>query len=413
MRQSPTAVAPTFALAWMVGGCGGAQPAPLAPVASAASAPAAAPSGSASGAGATVAPVPSVVEAAPPPPGRPALAELVEKTLSGARDAFNAHDAKRVASYYTDDCAASSFGSYDGSGSAASGEVPARGRDEVAAGLERMFAAFGDVKSATLRGWVSGHVVVSEIAWSGTMTGDFMGLKASHRPVGLVALRVMRVDDDGLVSQAHEYADTAGLVAQMEGKKSAPAAPILPSNTLDLHVAKGTPEEDQLAVWARGLDETFGKDDAKAVLAEMADDGDYWTNLGGPALKGKRDLEKGLTAWFKAFPDQKWTSTEAWGIDGFAIIEHSMSGTQKGPLGTLAASRKAVSDWHWVDILQPTADRTVLHGWGFTNVTEMTKQTGALKQPVQQATTATTKAAPAATPSQPKGSVAPAPKKKK
>jgi hypothetical protein len=57
-------------------------------------------------------------------------------------------------------------------------------------------------------------------------------------------------------------------------------------------------------------------------------------------------------------------------VDGFAIVEHTMSGTQKGPFGPFAASHKPVTDWHWVDILQPTGDRLVAHGWGFSNLME-------------------------------------------
>ena len=34
-------------------------------------------------------------------------------------------------------------------------------------------------------------------------------------------------------------------------------------------MGKGTPDEDKLADWAKGMDETFSKDDAKAVIAAM------------------------------------------------------------------------------------------------------------------------------------------------
>ncbi len=342
------------------------------------------------------------------PAPAPSLVDVVAQTLAGLRDAIDRHDAKKAASFFADDCWVASYAGPD-----------LHGREEVAAELQSMFDAFGDLKSAPLRRWVKGNVVAYEFAWAGTMSGDFMGVKASHKPAGLVEFRVVRSGADGLIKEMHQYADMAGLVAQMTGKKTAPPVPILPSNVLEPHVAKGTSEEDELAAWAKGLDETRSKGNPKAVLAAMADDADYWNNLDGPSLKGKRELEKGVTAWFKAFPDQKWTVTGAWGIDGFAIVEHSMSGTQQGSLGALAASKKAVSDWHWVDVLQPvpassgssagapapSGELLVQHGWGFANVTEMTQQTGALKQPADKTTT---KAAPGSTPVK----VGPAPKKK-
>jgi len=321
-------------------------------------------------------------------PAQPSVGAIARQTLRALREAFDAHDAGKVASYYAEDCVVDSTVAMD-----ARGTRPAHGRDELASGLGKVFAAFGDIASAPLRTWVTGNVVVSEIAWTATMTGDFMGLKATGKPVGLVALRVMRLSDEGLVQQEREYADVSGLVAQMMGKKDAPPPPILPSNTLDMHTAKGTPDEDQLAAWAKGMDQTFDKGDPKGVAAAMDDDADYWTNFGGPAIKGKRALEKGIGAWFKAFPDQKWTTTEAWGIDGFAIVEHSVSGTQQGAFGLAPASKRAVTGWRWVDILQPGVDGAVLHCWGFTNVMEMLQQTGAIKQP---ALTTTTNVAPPA-----------------
>jgi hypothetical protein len=147
------------------------------------------------------------------------------------------------------------------------------------------------------------------------------------------------------------------------------------------------------------MDPLFSKDDVKAAVASNADDADYWVNVsGGPATKGKKDIAKDLGDFFKAFPDQKWTTVNAWGIDGFAIIEHTMTGTQKGALGPLRASNKEVKDWHWIDVVQPSADGKVQHGWGYANLVEMMQQTGALKPPSDKGPAP---AAPAAAPKAP------------
>jgi ketosteroid isomerase-like protein len=337
--------------------CGGEAPAPQAPPP-----PPAPPVASAT---------PPPADTTPPPPPKPSLAELIPQTLAGMREAFNAHDAKKLASYCAEDCVVDSYGQPD-----------AHGREEVARGLADLFGTFSDARSATLRSWSKGNVVVSEMAWAGTMTGDFMGMKATSKPVGQLRARMLWFNDDGLVKEMHEYADDAGLMAQMEGKKGAPPVPVLPAGTPEMHVASGAPDDDRVADWAKASDVTFSKDDAKAALAAMAEEGDYWVNFrGAPAMKGKKENEKGLAGWFKAFPDQKWTTTNALGVDGFGILEHTMSGTQKGPLGALAGSNKPVSGWHWLDIVQPAADGKVEHGWGYANLLEMMQQTGALKQP--------------------------------
>ena len=364
MRSTILAALSLTALA--LGACGGESPAPQAPPA-----PPPPPAATASA-------VPAPADTTPPPPPKPSLAELVPQTLKGVGEAFNAHDAKKVASYYTDDCVFQAYGF---------GE--AHGKDDVTKQTQMVFDLVGDFKSAPTRVFLKGNVAVEEVAWSGVMASDYMGIKASKKPIGQLRLIAMWFNDDGLIKEQHEYGDGGGVVAQMKGAKGAPAVPTLPTNPPDIHTAKGTPDEDKLADWGKAMDDTFSKDDPKLVIAGTADDGDYWVNVSGaPATKGKKDLTKELAGWFKAFPDQKWTTGNAWGIDGFAIVEHTLSGTQKGAMGPIPASNKPVTAWHWVDILQPSADQKLQHGWGFANMVEMMTQTGALKAPGEKAAAA-------------------------
>jgi predicted ester cyclase len=307
----------------------------------------------------------------PPPPAKPALSELIHESLKTMHEAFNAHDAAKMASVVTDDVADFDYGS---------GEIHSKG--EFQAGMAQLFSAFGDVKYATNRLWKKGNVVITEITWAGTMTGDLMGIKATQKPVGQMRLHVYWFNDDGLVKEVHEYADDAGLFAQIQGKKGAPPVPVIPTNPPEMHIAGGNPEQDKLGDWAKKTDDPFNTDDYKAAAAEMADDADYWLAVeGGPAVKGKPALTKDLQGFFRAFPDQKWAQTNAWGIDGFGIVEHTMTGTFKGPLGPLHPTGKKVTAWHNIDIMQPTADGKIQHGWGYSNMMEMMAQAGALPKP--------------------------------
>jgi ketosteroid isomerase-like protein len=365
----------------LIGACGGEAPPPQPPPAPP---PVLSPAAEASGAPAT-----PPAETAAPAPAKPSLGELIPQTLKGIGEAFNAHDGKVIASYFTEDNVTSAYG-----------EPDAHGRDELTKAMEGLFATFGDAKSMPLRVWIKGNVAVVENVWAGTMTGDFMGMKATKKPAGQLRVDVMWFNDDGQVKEMHEYGDDAGLMAQMAGKKGAPPVPAVPISMPEIHVAKATPEEDKLVDWAKATDETFSRDDVKAVVAGNADDADYWVNISGaPAVKGKKDLTKDLEGWFKAFPDQKWTTTNAWGIDGYAIVEHTMTGTQKGKLGPVPPSNREVRGWHWIDIMQPSADGKLQHGWGYGNLVEALAQTGALKMPSDKPAAATSpKAAAPATP---------------
>jgi hypothetical protein len=329
--------------------CGGDEPQPVAP---AAPPPMPPPAETASAASTDTSP--------PAPPPKPALADLIPPALKSMGDAFNAHDAQKMGSILTDDAAIYAYGG---------GET--HSKTDMQNGMTMFFGAFGDAKSTATRVWIKGNVAITELVWSGSMTGDMMGIKASKKPVGEMRVHVLFFTDDGLVREMHEYGDDAGLFMQMTGKKGAPPVPALPTNPPEVHAGKGTPDEDKLVDWAKAGDTTFSKDDPKAAMATMADDADYWLNVGGgPAAKGKKDLSKALGAWFKSFPDQQWTTVNAWGIDGFAIVEHTMSGTNKGAIGPIPATGKPVQSWHWLDIMQPTADGKVQHGWGYANFTE-------------------------------------------
>jgi hypothetical protein len=177
----------------------------------------------------------------------------------------------------------------------------------------------------------------------------------------------------------HAYADEAGLLEQARREKDAPAVPLLPTNEPNVHTATDSPEEDKLVAWARARDEAMEKGDVEALSGGFADDADSWVDFHEKApTRGRKALGKELAEWEKAFPDQKWTTTGAWGVDGFVVVEHAMSGTQKGPLGDLKASNKPVADWRWLTVLQPDADEKVRHVWAFANLRELERQTGAL-----------------------------------
>jgi steroid delta-isomerase-like uncharacterized protein len=291
------------------------------------------------------------------------------QAVKGTGEAFNAHDAQKFASFYTDDATVVTYGN---------GETHSKG--DVQTQMASLFAGFPDSKTAVDRVWMKGNVAVLEISWTGTLTNEFMGIKPNNKAAGGRRVHVAFFNDDGLIKEEHQYADGAGVLAQLTGKKGAPPAPVLRTNPPEVHIGKSTPDEDKLVDWAKANDDLFSKADAKGILAATASDGDVWINFGGPAMKGK-DLEKGLTGWLKAFPDQKWTVNNAWGIDGFAIVEHTMTGTQKGALGPVPASNKGVKDWHWIEISQPTADGKMQHDWSFANLNEALAQTGAFKAP--------------------------------
>jgi limonene-1,2-epoxide hydrolase len=290
------------------------------------------------------------------------------QALEGIFDAANADDASRVASFFSDDVAIYFYGSL------VTSEM--HGRSAFVDRFKK--TPFSDTKTAPTRIWMKGNVAVVELTWTGTMTGDAKDLKATNKPIGQKRAIVYAFNDDGLVKEEHIYSDSLGLRAQMRGDKKAPPVEPHPTGAAEVHIAKGTPDEDRLVDWAKKLDDAFNTDDVKQAAATLADDVVYdaW---GLPLLKGKKENVKDLQGTFRAFPDQKWTPTNVWGIDGYVVIEHVFTGTQKVPYGRMTkVTGKPVTGQHFLEIWQPSADGKLAHGWGYTNPVEAMEQAGAM-----------------------------------
>ena len=112
-------------------------------------------------------PTPPPVETAPPvataeapkeeAKPAPTLAELQKKTSMGIGEALNAHDAKKVASFYTDTAILRMPGTPD-----------VVGRDAIAADWQKRFDSVSSSKSMPNRVFVKGDVVIVEWTWTGT-----------------------------------------------------------------------------------------------------------------------------------------------------------------------------------------------------------------------------------------------------
>jgi uncharacterized protein (TIGR02246 family) len=349
-----------------LGACGGAETPPPQPP-TAASAPAPEP-----------APVASATAPAPAPAPKPSQADLIQQTMKAFGDGMAAGDTAKVAALFTTDGVWTAYGP--------GGET--KGRDAIQQMGQSWIAMSKDIKMVPKRVFLKGNVAINEMVCSGTMTGDFMGIKASNKPFGFVDTVVMTFNDDGLIQSIHDYFDGPGFMAQITGKKDAPPAPALPTGAPEVHVAKGTPDEDKAADFAKSFNDAFNKD-AKTINGLIAKDGDVtFYFLGGKNMKGK-ELEAMNSTPSKAFPGGQWTVGNVWGIDGYVIAERSMTGPWKGKLGPMAPSGKQVT-LHLLEILQPSTDGKLQHGWAYGNVAEV-----APPPPPKAAPAAKTAAAPA------------------
>jgi steroid delta-isomerase-like uncharacterized protein len=302
------------------------------------------------------------------------LADMQAKSAKAALDALNAHDADKLASLYADTFVVRMAGMPD-----------VTSKDTMKQQMQMEFAAFPDAKYAFGRTWQKNDVMVVEYGMTGTNTGDFMGMKATNKPVGLRGVTVIFSNPDGLVREEHDYTDMGSMMMQLGVPKAKGRALVGLPTTSETHIAKGTPDEDKNVDLAKSFAAVMEKKDVKAFLDGMTDDSTYDMNVSPNPMSGKKDGEKWFNMMTKAFPDMKSTISNAWGVEDYVIDEYTMTGTQKGaitgPMGTIPATGKQVN-LHGIEIVQ-FKDGKMTHGWGFENGAEFATQLGLMKPPGQ------------------------------
>ena len=161
--------------------------------------------------------------------------------------------------------------------------------------------------------------------------------------------------------ECHLYMDGGSLAFQLGMPKAKGRAMVgLPTNN-EMHVAKGTPDEDKNVDGAKAMAAVFEKKDAKAFLDGMADDSTYDDNVMPKPMSGKKDAKTWFTSFTKAFPDLKDEVKNAWGYDDFVVDEYVMTGTQKGPFMGIPATNKSVQ-LHGAESFE-MKDGKMVKGW--------------------------------------------------
>ena len=312
---------------------------------------------------------PAVVVALPPAvvAAKPAaMADRQDDAARVLREALNAHDARKLASAYSENAVITSPGMPD-----------AAGRAAIAAGAQNLFDAFSNFKYGVTRAWTKGDVVVSEWVGTGTHSGDFAGLKATEKPVGWTAVSVRRFSPDGLIREEHVYWDTTHVRSQIAATVGKPyPMAVLPAGAPEIHVAASTPGEDANVDVGRRISAASNARNEGEMFGLYADTLERWhVGVPGPS-KGKEDTKKGWRAFVAAFPDTSSTVVDAWGVEDWVIEEAVLIGTQKGNFAGIAATRKPIT-LHTLEIFQVKGGK-VTRDWSCPSTPELLIELGVL-----------------------------------
>ena len=301
-------------------------------------------------------PAPTATDTPPPAPS-PTLstADAAKLALPGYFEALSQHDAKRYAGFFTEDGVLTTPGG-----------PPAKGRAEITAAVQKTFDAFSSLKVAPTRVLLKGDVVVAEWALTGTHSGDYLGVKPTEKPVGVVGVTVLVFEPGtGLVKEAHRYSDQGTLLSQIGASKTKARAIPLLSSSPEWKVASGTPAEERAeAVWRRVLAAIEAKNETDYIA--LHEDDVAYDDLTQPVgMRGQTDARRWLKEFGVQVPDAKVEATGVWGVDDYVVSELILRGTH-------AASKKPIV-LHSVDVVQ-MKDGKVARGFSYGDKQELTAQ---------------------------------------
>jgi steroid delta-isomerase-like uncharacterized protein len=357
-------------------GCGGGQPKDVATPTSTAQ-PTAAPTAT------TVAP--------PAEPDVPPI-EAQKAYVKEGDAAWAAHDAKKVMALYATDAVITEPG-------------PSGVAQKSAADMERqlgaLFVAFPDAKLTTTRLVTLGPKAIAEWTFTGTHKADFMGAKATNKPVGYRGASVLVFNKKGKVQSERLYHDHATMMGQLgllpKGQKVRPVEPA-PTTPLELVTAKEG-EGGANAELLKKLYEAAEKKDNKAYGALLAPDF-LLSNSYDPTDAKKATVMQQMPQMNQAFPDPKWAVKECTTTADLAICEVEWTATWKAPAMGMKPTGKT-GTVHALELAQ-MKDGKILRLTGYGSGAEFAFAFGIPMEPPQQAA-APKEPAKEPTPEKPKG----------
>jgi len=350
MRYQLSSIVPVLVL--VAAACGGEpSPPPAAP-----SQPPAAPTAAAPP------PTPPTDSVPPGPPVKKTFAELQQETGKAWGAAFTAGDAKKLASLYSEKAVFKIAGTPD-----------MVGRDAIEKSAAKLFAGISKVKLGESRVFVKKDVVISEWVLNGTHSGDFMGHKATEKPIGWVGATVMWFDEEGHIKEEHTYWNPASVLFQIGASKDKNrGVPPLPASP-QVVMAEGSPAEDENVKTLHQINEAWEKKDEKKWLSMLTDKVE-WDDITMPEpAKGKAAVQKYFKTFATAFPDAKLATTNAWGAGSFVIEEGTYSGTNTGPLYGAPATKRSMT-LHELNVVELDKDHKIVKAVTYGNDLEMMSQ---------------------------------------
>ena len=266
----------------------------------------------------------------------------------------------------------------------------ARGRDAVVHAHDVLFGAFEPRAFSIDRVWRTDSAQAIEWTLRGQHTHEWMGLAPTRRPVACKGLTLLWTRDDGRIVDIHAYFDAAVVRVQIGALPDGRPLSKTPGHGADITVLgaspppaqpssdpprvfeqTGTPDEARDVSVARAWLDALENGQESVYSSMVTDDVEVTTPELAHPMRGKADLSGYFKAIHKSIGQLDTTIDNAFGVAEYVVLEYSISGEQRGPIGWVPLQRDRLVGLHVVDVIAFDAGR-IAHVWRYDNLAEIT-----------------------------------------
>ncbi len=266
-----------------------------------------------------------------------------------------------------------------------------KGADQLVGMFAAMRKGFPDFKEQPQLVMVNGRNILAVELSTGTNSGPLAmpgmpEMPATNKKVGTLFFHRIAIDDANKATEEWAYEDPTTFMGQLgqlppppKGPATRPAmdkgwdgAPIV------VVAADNETEKKNLEV-VKNLDDAFNTHKVDAMMPLLSDDFVESDQTDAQDVKGKKDVEKNIKEFLKAFPDVSVKSDGVWAAGDYVIETGVLEGTNTGDMGPMKKTGKKMSI-HYAEV-QKLKDGKVTNLWRFHNGMAGAIQLGLMQPP--------------------------------
>ena len=270
-------------------------------------------------------------------------------------------------------------------------EMDVHGVDQLTGFFAAMKKGFPDFKEQPQLVMINGRNIMAVELSTGTNSGPLAmpgmpEMPATNKKVGTLFFHRLAIDDANKATEEWAFEDPTTFMGQLgqlppppKGPATRPAmdkgwdgAPIV------VVAADNDAEKKNLEV-VKKLDDAFAAHKVDDMTALLADDFVESDQAEAKDVKGKKDAEKSIKDFIKAFPDIKTTSDGVWAAGDYVVETGVMEGTNSGDLGAMKKTGKKISV-HYAEVSK-LKDGKLTNMWRFRNGMAAAIQLGMMQPP--------------------------------